>query len=70
LTEKETGYSDKEDLLPNLRTNFNARRTFKKAVNIVTLSKHFGHLSKHSSTTVDQLKPVNEGIDEVLENSE
>lgn len=61
------------DLLPNLRTNFNARRTFKKAINLVTLSNHFGHsLSKNSSTSTisseDQIKPVNEGIDQVLEN--
>lgn len=61
------------DLLPNLRTNFNARRTFKKAINLVTLSNHFGHsLSKNNSTNSttsdDQIKPVNEGIDQVLPN--
>lgn len=61
------------DLLPNLRTNFNARRTFKKAINLVTLSNHFGHsLSKNSSTSTitseDQIKPVNEGIEQVLQN--
>jgi serine/threonine protein kinase len=58
------------DLLPNLRTNFNARRTFKKAINMITLSNHFGHsLSKHSSTSSnnDEIKPVQEGIDQVLE---
>jgi calcium/calmodulin-dependent protein kinase I len=58
------------DLLPNLRTNFNARRTFKKAINMVTLSNHFGHsLSKNSSTSSsnDEIKPVQEGIDQVLE---
>jgi calcium/calmodulin-dependent protein kinase I len=65
-------------LLPNLRTNFNARRTFKKAINLVTLSNHFGHsLSKHNSTNstsaaaaqvvADEIKPVQEGIDQVLE---
>lgn len=76
LIEKEVGQFEekhKEDLLPNLRTNFNARRTFKKAINMVTLSNHFGHLSKQNSTNttaVDQLKPVNEGIDQVLETSE
>ncbi|GAA5814437.1 hypothetical protein MFLAVUS_007933 [Mucor flavus] len=61
------------DLLPNLRTNFNARRTFKKAINLVTLSNHFGHsLSKNSSTSTitseDEIKPVSEGIDQVLQN--
>lgn len=58
------------DLLPNLRTNFNARRTFKKAINMVALSNHFGHsLSKNSSTSSnnDEIKPVQEGIDQVLE---
>ncbi|CEI89237.1 Putative CAMK/CAMK1 protein kinase [Rhizopus microsporus] len=69
---KDEEHKKKEDLLPNLRTNFNARRTFKKAINMVTLSNHFGHLSKHSShsNALDQLKPVNEGIDQVLETSE
>ncbi|KAI8344948.1 kinase-like domain-containing protein [Blakeslea trispora] len=61
------------DLLPNLRTNFNARRTFKKAINMVTLSNHFGHslLKNHSNNTSvsDEIKPVNEGIDQVLESS-
>lgn len=61
------------DLLPNLRNNFNARRTFKKAINMVTLSNHFGHSIKSNSNNnvpeqlKDQLQPVNEGIDQVLE---
>jgi serine/threonine protein kinase len=73
VTEKtEKASEEAGDLLPNLRTNFNARRTFKKAINLVTLSNHFGHsLSKSSSTNTtssDEIKPVNEGIDQVLEN--
>jgi serine/threonine protein kinase len=53
------------DLLPNLRTKFNARRTFKKAINMITLSNHFGHsLSKHNN---DEIKPVQEEIDQVFE---
>ncbi|OAD06259.1 hypothetical protein MUCCIDRAFT_155277 [Mucor lusitanicus CBS 277.49] len=58
------------DLLPNLRTNFNARRTFKKAINMVTLSNHFGHSLKSSSSSTsneNNIQPVNEGIDQVLE---
>lgn len=58
------------DLLPNLRTNFNARRTFKKAINMVTLSNHFGHSLKNSSSSTNSennIQPVNEGIDQVLE---
>ncbi|KAI8379630.1 kinase-like domain-containing protein [Radiomyces spectabilis] len=61
---------NEQDLLPNLRENFNARRTFKKAVDLVRLSYHLGH--KHSiSMTGGQpetqgVKPVNEGIEEVL----
>ncbi|KAL9541098.1 hypothetical protein MBANPS3_009307 [Mucor bainieri] len=59
------------DLLPNLRTNFNARRTFKKAINMVTLSNHFGHSLKNSSSSTssenNNIQPVNEGIDQVLE---
>lgn len=61
------------DLLPNLRTNFNARRTFKKAINMVTLSNHFGHSMKShsnsSNTESNGIQPVNEGIEEVLETS-
>ncbi|CAO3642464.1 unnamed protein product [Mucor hiemalis] len=73
ITEKtEKASEEAGDLLPNLRTNFNARRTFKKAINLVTLSNHFGHsLSKNNSTNTtsanDEIKPVNEGIDQVLE---
>jgi serine/threonine protein kinase len=61
------------DLLPNLRSNFNARRTFKRAVNLVTLSKHFGQSIKNNSSSnaekvVEQeIKPINEGTEEVLE---
>ncbi|KAI8647107.1 CAMK/CAMK1 protein kinase [Parasitella parasitica] len=58
------------DLLPNMRTNFNARRTFKKAINMVTLSNHLRHSLKSNSsdsTTVNDIQPVNEGIDQVLE---
>ncbi|GAN10165.1 CAMK/CAMK1 protein kinase [Mucor ambiguus] len=58
------------DLLPNLRTNFNARRTFKKAINMVTLSNHFGHSLKSNSSSTNSdnsIQPVNEGIDQVLE---
>ncbi|KAI8332738.1 kinase-like domain-containing protein [Choanephora cucurbitarum] len=66
--------TDGGDLLPNLRTNFNARRTFKKAINMVTLSNHFGHSllknnSTNSNSVADEIKPVNEGIDQVLESS-
>ncbi|KAL7335866.1 Calcium/calmodulin-dependent protein kinase type I [Mucor circinelloides] len=60
------------DLLPNLRTNFNARRTFKKAINMVTLSNHFGHSLKSSSSSTNSennIQPVNEGIDQVLESA-
>ncbi|KAI9473607.1 MAG: kinase-like domain-containing protein [Benjaminiella poitrasii] len=67
-----------DDLLPNLRTNFNARRTFKRAINLVALSNHFGHsLGKNSSSgasststnIADEIKPVNEGLDQVLESA-
>lgn len=63
-----------QDLLPSVRGNFNARRTFKKAVDLVRLSYHLGH--KHSVSMgggqgesdklAEGVKPVNEGIDEVL----
>ncbi|KAI8890596.1 Pkinase-domain-containing protein [Backusella circina FSU 941] len=61
-----------EDLLANVRNNFNARRTFKRAVDMVRLSNQLGH--KHSSSrqptnpevNVEDIKPVNEGIDQVL----
>lgn len=75
ITEKSEKASEEAgDLLPNLRTNFNARRTFKKAINLVTLSNHFGHSLKNNSTNTtsanDEIKPVNEGIDQVLETEE
>jgi serine/threonine protein kinase len=61
-----------EDLLVNVRNNFNARRTFKRAVDLVRLSNQLSH--KHSSSkqptnaevSVEDIKPVNEGIDQVL----
>ncbi|KAI8981767.1 kinase-like domain-containing protein [Mycotypha africana] len=93
-----------QDLLPNVRRNFNARRTFKKAVDLVRLSYQLRHkqmlsqaaqtASSSSSSSSDQpvdasedahtaaaaatateeevkmaendIKPVNEGIDQVL----
>ncbi|ORZ01656.1 kinase-like domain-containing protein [Syncephalastrum racemosum] len=54
-----------QDLLPSVRDNFNARKTFKRAVDLIRLSQHLGH--KHSTHTVADVKPVSEGIDEVLQ---
>lgn len=63
-----------EDLLPNVRHNFNARRTFKKAIDLVRLSYQLRH--KHMPVRVitkedikeaeNEVKPVSEGIDQVL----
>ncbi|KAL0095632.1 kinase-like domain-containing protein [Phycomyces blakesleeanus] len=65
-----------QDLLPSVRGNFNARRTFKKAIDIVRLSYHIGH--KHSASTGSAsnsddeegnggvVKPVNENPNQVL----
>ncbi|KAJ2959226.1 hypothetical protein NQZ79_g5339 [Umbelopsis isabellina] len=69
-----------KDLLPNVSKNFNARRTFKKAVDLVRLSQYLGH--KHAASMgggkvrddsshqgvqdMDNVKPVQEGLDEVL----
>ncbi|KAI9029630.1 kinase-like domain-containing protein [Phycomyces nitens] len=61
---------DAQDLLPNVRKNFNARRTFKKAVDLVRLSNHLRQ--KHSISMGDnykptgQVRPVSESIEEVL----
>lgn len=70
ITDESKSTEEGGDLLPNLRTNFNARRTFKKAINMVTLSNHFGHSLKNNSTnsnSENNIQPVNEGIDQVLE---
>ncbi|KAI7867584.1 kinase-like domain-containing protein [Spinellus fusiger] len=63
-----------QDLLPGVRGNFSANRTFKKAIDLVRLSYHLGH--KHSASMggtkhteendVSDVKPINEGIDQVL----
>ncbi|KAG0173241.1 acetyl-CoA hydrolase [Apophysomyces sp. BC1015] len=45
-TQPTSPVDDAQDLLPGVRGNFNARRTFKKAVDLVRLSYHLGH--KHS----------------------
>ncbi|RUS16226.1 putative calmodulin-dependent protein kinase type 1 [Endogone sp. FLAS-F59071] len=60
------------DLLPNVRKNFNARRTFKKAVDMVRLSVHLGHRHsasfprRESEEALDGVVPVNEQIENVL----
>ncbi|KAL1917868.1 uncharacterized protein VTP21DRAFT_3702 [Calcarisporiella thermophila] len=53
------------DLLPNVRQNFNARRTFKKAVDVVKLTIK---LKKHSRQDLDPelLTPVKENVEQVL----
>ncbi|KAI7866086.1 kinase-like domain-containing protein [Spinellus fusiger] len=62
------------DLLPNVRKNFNARRTFKKAIDLVRLSYHLGH--KHSVSmggshaNHSSVGPLNESIDQVLKTEE
>ncbi|CAO3679473.1 unnamed protein product [Umbelopsis vinacea] len=69
-----------KDLLPNVSKNFNARRTFKKAVDLVRLSQYLGH--KHAASMgggknrlnssdqgvqdFDSVKPVQEGLEQVL----
>ncbi|CDS12016.1 hypothetical protein LRAMOSA04212 [Lichtheimia ramosa] len=69
-TQPTSPVDEARDLLPNVRGNFNARRTFKRAVDMVRLSYHLGH--KHvpsmnpGDSSVGDVKPVNEGIDEVL----
>lgn len=67
-----------QDLLPSVRGNFNARRTFKKAVDLVRLSYHLGH--KHSVSMgagedaqkklSEEVTPVNESTDQVLKKPE
>lgn len=68
------------DLLPNVRNNFNARRTFKKAVDLVRLSQYLGHKhaasmgggknrvdsSHHGVQDLEGVKPVQEGLEQVL----
>lgn len=68
-----------QDLLPTVRRNFNARRTFKKAVDLVRLSYQLRHkqlmssASKSRATSDEvrkaekEIKPVNEGIEQVLD---
>ncbi|CAO3621062.1 unnamed protein product [Mucor fragilis] len=68
-----------QDLLPTLRRNFNARRTFKKAVDLVRLSYQLRHKQLLSSASKSrassdelkeaerEIKPVNEGIEQVLD---
>lgn len=66
-----------QDLLPTVRRNFNARRTFKKAVDVVRLSQQLRN--KRFSATAssltneeaikqaeNEIKPISEGIDQVL----
>ncbi|KAH8547707.1 kinase-like domain-containing protein [Umbelopsis sp. PMI_123] len=71
-----------KDLLPNVTKNFNARRTFKKAVDMVRLSQYLGH--KHAASmgggknrldsshqgvqdlNVQNVQPVQEGLEQVL----
>ncbi|KAI8139897.1 kinase-like domain-containing protein [Fennellomyces sp. T-0311] len=73
-TQPTSPVDDQQDLLPSVRGNFNARRTFKRAVDMVRLSYHLGH--KHSASMAsndddkDDVKPVNEGIDQVLKNDD
>ena len=68
-----------QDLLPTLRRNFNARCTFKKAVDLVRLSYQLRHKQLLSSASKSrassdelkeaerEIKPVNEGIEQVLD---
>ncbi|KAL7328973.1 Calcium/calmodulin-dependent protein kinase type I [Mucor circinelloides] len=68
-----------QNLLPTVRRNFNARRTFKKAVDLVRLSYQLRHkqlmssASKSRATSDEvrkaekEIKPVNEGIEQVLD---
>ncbi|KAK4518805.1 uncharacterized protein ATC70_009028 [Mucor velutinosus] len=68
-----------QDLLPTVRHNFNARRTFKKAVDLVRLSYQLRHKQLMSSASKSratgdevkeaekEIKPVNEGIEQVLD---
>ncbi|KAI9310626.1 kinase-like domain-containing protein [Dichotomocladium elegans] len=78
-TQAASPVDDQRDLLPGMRGNFNARRTFKRAVDMVRLSYHLGHkhvpsMSGSSASSNDDndlllmtdVKPVNEGIDNVL----
>ncbi|KAI8081740.1 kinase-like domain-containing protein [Halteromyces radiatus] len=67
------------DLLPNVRRNFNARKTFKRAVDMVRLSNHLGHKHINNSTStrdgtaqnsVEGVKPVDEGTEHVLKTEE
>ncbi|ORZ19849.1 kinase-like domain-containing protein [Absidia repens] len=66
--------SQTKDLLPNVRRNFNARKTFKRAVDLVRLSYHLGHKrttgQDEGSATVEGVKPVDEGTDHVFEKDE
>ncbi|KAL1923832.1 uncharacterized protein VTP21DRAFT_8812 [Calcarisporiella thermophila] len=52
------------DLLPKIRKNFNARRTFKKAVDAVQMALKLRQLSQHS-VEVDALKPEEEDVQRV-----
>lgn len=67
------------DLLPGVRKNFNARRTFKKAVDLVRVSVHLNHRHSASfskktgdeppertSLDMDGVVPINEPVDNVL----
>ncbi|CAO3670987.1 unnamed protein product [Umbelopsis ramanniana] len=68
-----------KDLLPNVTKNFNARRTFKKAVDMVRLSQYLGHKhaasmgggksrldSSHQGVQDMNVQPVQEGLEQVL----
>ncbi|ORX62841.1 Pkinase-domain-containing protein [Hesseltinella vesiculosa] len=67
-----------QDLLPTVRKNFNARKTFKRAVDMVRLSYHLVH-QKHpvkaaatpeGQKAMAEVQPVNEGVEEVLKNDD
>ncbi|KAI7847823.1 kinase-like domain-containing protein [Circinella umbellata] len=80
FTQPTSPTDDQQDLLPSVRGNFNARRTFKRAVDMVRLSYHLGH--KHSASMggggveaedkipEEHVKPVNEDTDQVLKNED
>ncbi|KAI8639818.1 kinase-like domain-containing protein [Parasitella parasitica] len=70
--------TEQQDLLPNVCRNFNARRTFKKAVDLVRLSYHLRHkqlmsTAEKTRATSDEVKkamkeirPADVGIEQVL----
>ncbi|OZJ02755.1 hypothetical protein BZG36_03343 [Bifiguratus adelaidae] len=54
-----------QDLLPHVRQNFNARRTFKRAVDAVRFGVRMGSTLKNMDVEGD-IRPVSEGPDQVL----